>query len=418
MTDQRFPGFSLAERDRRWTLACTIMEAEGVGALIAYGEHECTDPAPFAPDVYFSNDRPGAIVVFVRDAEPVSLVWSTMSVCDHATSSERGDAVWIRPENMRVGKSAAGIVEVLREHGLESGPVGVLGLEPYPPWHIFDPVMSYPMWASVREQLPEATFKPLQLSYYMSTVGLSDEEQACVRYAASVGDEMAKAMLAEARPGATEGDLCAAAMAAALRRGCHAPKPLMFTGPGFAAYGPPPWAYRPQPPRVLRDGDVVITEVFNKYAMYESQSQVAIAIGEVHPDILEAEGVARAAYEAGLAAARPGSAFGDVIDAMTAPVRASRGWQIHPMAHGMNPYGMVGGFGSDLAERWPAAERYGKLAVVPTVAPQLPLTPGMSFSFEPSCVIDGKVCNIGGTVLIGEDGPIELNAYTARILHA
>lgn len=31
-----------------------------------------------------------------------------------------------------------------------------------------------------------------------------------------------------------KGDLCAAAMAVALRRGCHAPKPLMFSGPGFA----------------------------------------------------------------------------------------------------------------------------------------------------------------------------------------
>jgi hypothetical protein len=56
------PGYSLAERDRRWALARELMAAEGVEALIVYGEHECADLAPFAPDAYFSNDRPGSFL--------------------------------------------------------------------------------------------------------------------------------------------------------------------------------------------------------------------------------------------------------------------------------------------------------------------------------------------------------------------
>jgi NaMN:DMB phosphoribosyltransferase len=58
------PGYSLAERDRRWVLARAIMAAENVQALIAYGGPECAGMAGFAPDAYFSNDRPGSIVIF------------------------------------------------------------------------------------------------------------------------------------------------------------------------------------------------------------------------------------------------------------------------------------------------------------------------------------------------------------------
>ena len=65
------PTYSLAERDRRWALAREIMAAEGVEALIAYGGHECTVMAASAPDAYFSNDRPGSIIIFCRDADPV-----------------------------------------------------------------------------------------------------------------------------------------------------------------------------------------------------------------------------------------------------------------------------------------------------------------------------------------------------------
>jgi NaMN:DMB phosphoribosyltransferase len=45
-------------------LARAIMAAENVQALIAYGGPECAGMAGFAPDAYFSNDRPGSIVIF------------------------------------------------------------------------------------------------------------------------------------------------------------------------------------------------------------------------------------------------------------------------------------------------------------------------------------------------------------------
>lgn len=416
------PGYSLAERDRRWALARELMAAEGVEALIVYGEHECADLAPFAPDTYFSNDRPGSFLVFCRDADPVQLVWSNMTVQDHIEARRRGDELWIEPGNIRAGsviqagKNAAGIIEVLREHGLDKAVIGVLGLDIFPPFHL-NPPIPYLLWNQVRTELPEATFKPVGHSFLFATICLSDEELAVLRYSAAAGDAMAEAMLKAAAPGVSEADLYADGMAAGFRLGCAAPDMLLWSGPGFVAWGPPAWSYRPQAPRVLEDGDVVLAEVFCRFGMKETQHQVAIALGDVHPDVEAAAAIARGAYEAGMAAANVGNTFGDVAAAMLGVLTEADAWNIHPMVHTLNPYGPVGGFGSGL-RRVPEAAQYGRLFELPTIGGELPLAPGMSFSFEPNAVVGGRAVNLGGTVVIGDDGPIELNPLTAQLLRA
>jgi hypothetical protein len=59
------------------------MDRAGVDALIVYGDREGTGPAPFAPDTWFTNDRPGSIVVVPRHAEPIAPVMFPMAVADH-----------------------------------------------------------------------------------------------------------------------------------------------------------------------------------------------------------------------------------------------------------------------------------------------------------------------------------------------
>lgn len=86
----------------------------------------------------------------------------------------------------------------------------------------------------------------------------------------------------------------------------------------------------------------MLSEIFALYGMMETQHQAAIAIGEVHPDILHAAAIARASYEAGLGALRTGNTFGDVVDAMEQPLLAAGCWHVHPLIHSLNPYGPVG----------------------------------------------------------------------------
>lgn len=57
----------------------------------------------------------------------------------------------------------------------------------------------------------------------------------------------------------------------------------------------------------------------------------------------------------------------------------------------------------------PYAKECGLISDIPTVGTELPLLPGMSFVFEPNCVIGHHTINIGGTVIVGDDEPIELS---------
>lgn len=160
-------------------------------------------------------------MIFVRGADPISLVWSPMSVCDHIEARRRGIATWIEPSNMRVAKHAGGVVDVLRENRLAKAALGVLGLEAYPSFHV-NPPMPYGMWTQVLADLPEVTFKPVMLSFIFATVCLSEEEPACVRFSAAAGDAMALAMQEAAVPGVSEAEIYAAGLAAACRRGASA----------------------------------------------------------------------------------------------------------------------------------------------------------------------------------------------------
>jgi hypothetical protein len=42
----------------------------------------------------------------------------------------------------------------------------------------------------------------------------------------------------------------------------------------------------------------------------------------------------------------------------------------------------------------------------------------MSFAFEPNYAFGRHLVHLGGTVVVGEDAPIELNPYTAQLLRA
>ncbi|MGH3287498.1 MAG: hypothetical protein ACRDPD_22870, partial [Streptosporangiaceae bacterium] len=294
----RVPGYSLAERDRRWALAREIMAAEEVEALIAYTDPGGAGSAWFAPDAYFSNDRPGSVVIFCRDAAPIQLVWSNLPVQIHLAAAGRGDQMWIDPALIRAGSagqpgnSMADVAEVLREHGLDHAAVGVLGPDAGCPGQP-GAVPPYPLCRDMLAELPDVTFKQVAMSFMFGTACLSAEELAVVRHSAAAGNAMSRAMLVAAAPGVTEAEVCAAGTAVALRHGCQ-PSVLMWSGPGFVAWGPPSWSYRPELPRALGEGDVLLAEVVSRLGMTQTRHQVAIAIGDPHPDIETAAVVARA----------------------------------------------------------------------------------------------------------------------------
>jgi Xaa-Pro aminopeptidase len=391
MSDVVVPTFSIAERDRRWDLARAFMEREDLDALLVFGEHEDAGPAPFAYDTWFTNARAGTTVIFPRHGDPISLFPMEMFARDHLESTRRGDIIWIPPQNMRSGRDSRATAATLNELGLAKG---------------------------ILQTFPGVEFRPVAMALARLIMPLSPEEIAVVRHSASIGDAMVRAMVATAAAGVSESEVYAAGMSVGYARGTIPAAMHFWTGPDPLASGWPQWGYRPQAPRILRDGDIVTAEVFCNFGGRHTQHQATITIGEPHENLLRAADVARAAYDAALRALRPGRTFGDVVDALRKPLDAADGWEFGPSIHALNPAIALGGFPAD-AGRWIAgAEAYPPEADHPTINGGMELEPGMTFALEPNYAFGRHLAYLGGTVIVGEDEPIELNPYTAQILRA
>ncbi|HEY7049018.1 MAG TPA: M24 family metallopeptidase [Jatrophihabitantaceae bacterium] len=416
MTMTPVPAYSLAERDRRWALARELMAAEGVDALLVYGEREMVYPTLHAHDVYFTNDRPGSIVIFGRDGDPMVLVAFPAQVSDHIEASDRGEPAWVDPRNLRVARHPRGVIDVLREYGLDDATIGVIGIDPSPPWHVV-PMLPQALWLALSEELPAATFVGVHGRFLDLASRQSAEEQAVLAYCAAVGDAMAQAMLEATKPGVTEAEVIAAGAAEGYRHGTIVPP--MIVQPGTAAVGwdRPAYAYQPGAPRVLAEGDLLLAEASCCFAMRESQHQIAIAVGDVHPDAAGAARIARDAYDAGRLALRPGHTFGDVVRAMRDPIADSGSWNVHPLVHALYPYRPSGAWGAGMRAR-PTTSGCGPIAEIAMIGADTAIRPGMAFSLEPNCVVGRHTVSIGGTVIMGDGGPVELNPFTAQLLRA
>lgn len=409
------PVFSDAERERRWALANQLMDEEELDALIVYGDRESAFPAAFAPDTYLTNERPGSIVIFPKDGEPIAIVFLTTVVEDHIQATHTHSQGWLRPENIYVGKLGANVVEVVEQRGLANAKFGVIGLEPYPPYY-FDGPMPYNTWQTIVEDLPKASFKPVARRFFALTAPKSAEELDVLKWSASIGEKMCEAMRETARPGVRENEIYAAAMNACAMNAGFSTMILLGSGPDYVGWGPPAWTYRPETPRVIQEGDVILAEVFCSSGMLETQHQPAIAVGEVHPDFELAATIAERSYRYGVDSLGAGKTFGDVLQAMKLPMREVSSWHVHPLIHSINPFGLIG-CGDKLADL-PEVTHYGKVLEIPSIGLDTILKPGMVFALEPNCAIGNRVINLGGTVVVGEHGGIELNSNATRLMRA
>ncbi|MGA8245576.1 MAG: M24 family metallopeptidase [Nocardioides sp.] len=409
------PGYSLAERDRRWALANGLMDEAGLDALIVYGDRELAFPGSFAPDTYFTNERPGAIVILPRGGEPISLVALPTVVEDHIQAGYTHTQGWVRPENMYVGKLGSNLVQVIEDRGLDRSRFGVVGLEAYPPFY-FDGAMPYATWQTVLEELPQASFTPVGDAFFAITAARSEEELQVVRWSAAVGERMCQAMLEATRPGVKENEIYAAAMQAGAAGVGFSTGILMGSGPEFVGWGPPAWTYRPEPPRTIDEGDVVLAEVFSSFGMLETQHQPAIAVGRVHRDFETAAAAAEESYLAGVEHLAAGNTFGEVVDAMKAPLGRAGGWQVHPVVHSISPFGLIGV--GDHMVQLPERSSYGTVLDIPALGSDTVLRPGMVFALEPNCAIGKRVVNLGGTAVVDDGGGIALNDNSTRLMRA
>ncbi|HMQ34551.1 MAG TPA: Xaa-Pro peptidase family protein [Chloroflexaceae bacterium] len=382
-----FPRFSEGEYNRRYAAIRALMEREGVAALVIYGNGSLgrTGQADLHYISNFLGNRDN-LGIFPLAGEPTMLVQSRNHAPDAARASVIADTRWGGRD------SGAAAAAQLRELGVTSGTIGLVGGVPYQ------------QYLAIRNTLPDARLVDLTRQYRRLRVEKSDEEIAWLRRGAAFTDAAMRALEAEARPGLREYELGAIVESAYLRDGGQ-PHLHYISSTAMGASDRCVPAQN-QSERVLQAGDVVLTEISAAYWGYSGQILRPIAIAAEPPDdYRELYAVAEEAYHRVCAAIRPGATSAEVLEA--ARYIDDTGYTICD--------GLVHGFGIGLLP-----------PNIDTPATQEgPLTP---FTFKPNmCVVvqpniitpdHRKGVQLGNLCVVTESGLESLQQYPLAFVRA
>ncbi len=226
-------------------------------------------------------------------------------------------------------------------------------------------------------------------------------------------------MLDVARPGVSEATVYAEVMREIYRHGCDARYPSLSlqSGPDNIGWGAPRWLLHAELPRRLAAGDLVQAEIHTCYGGQEAQVQMSVALDPLDEENRRCEVVARRAYEAGLAAVRPGATFADVVRAMEAPIRAAGCWAKTPLAHTLT-FGSTGFTPVNRHQLAGTREEAIEGQGTPGIRRgDLVLQPGMGLELEPNACLGTHRVNLGAGVVVTASGAEELNVLPTRVRH-
>ncbi|TYB48173.1 M24 family metallopeptidase [Actinomadura chibensis] len=404
------PGRAHDEREFRMRRTREFMDEQGLDALLVFGADRSDR---YDAGQYLFRDRRYQHFVVPRDGEPTMVAFAAQVAAQHMLTRERGLQTWI--DDIRVGPGPELLPAIVREKGLAAGRLGVIGAgygSPFYPggW------VSKPVWDAVSERLPDAELVDVTRDYGLVMARRSDEDLEHLATAAAAGDAAIEAMMAAARPGVDETALYAEGIAAMLRRGMRVTWMLFQTGLDNYAWGEPTWLTRPEPARVLGSADMVWAEIFPNYAELNTHVNMSFTVGTPPAETLRCAEVARASYEAGRAALRPGATFADVCAAMEEPLTEAGMWHLTPQLASLNPLLSGGGSGLGIREQVPSfAGAYPHADGHAGPFFDFEILPGMTFSLQPDARLGRHGAIVGGVVAATETGCREFNTVSTRL---
>lgn len=368
-------------------------------------------------ETYLIDDFLDAVVVLPLASEPVVLAFSTARVSRTFEARRRGIELWL--DDYRIGAGGGRVGAVLAERGLARGRIGLVGLGPTAPGEM-EGLVPLGFHRNLCAAIPAAELVDFTTDFTDFILLKSDEEIALVRHAAAVTERACEVMADVARPGVSEAVVFAEVLREIHLHGCDVRYPFLSlqTGPDNMGWGVPRWTFRAEAPRELCQGDLVQAEIHTIYGGQEAQVQMCVALDPLHPDLLRCEEVARASYEAGLRAVRPGVRFGEVVSAMAEPIARAGCWSKTPLLHTMS-FGATGFTAVHREQLEGTVEGLIESQAQPGVRrPDLVLQPGMCLELEPNACLGSRRINIGGGVLVTSTGREPLNDLPTRVHHA
>lgn len=404
----RPPELTLAERDRRWARVRELMRQEKVEMLLVGGFR-----AREMYESYLSDDYNEGCVLFPLEGAPVVVTWAPLRIKRAQWSAQRGHALWI--EDYRAAASGGAVADLVREMGLADARLGIVGLRSQAPTEQYGSIPAG-FWMDFIGALPAAQMRDLSEVFSHLMLVKSEEEIAQMRHAAAAAEAACKVVAELADVGVGEEEVFAAATAEMLRHGIGLRYPMivMNSGPHTLSWGPPRWTTRGEAPRTLARGDLLQMELMPMCGNQEAQVQMTVALDPIDPTSQRCEQVARASYDAGMRALKPGISIAELLAVMEEPLKTAGCWGYTPLVHSVAPHFLAGSTmvnreGLNLGVRLAGPPR--------SVNRQRVIEAGMVFAFEPNACIGEHRVNIGGTVLVTADGCEALNEIPTRVTH-
>jgi Xaa-Pro dipeptidase len=363
-----YPKFSDDELARRHQVIYQLMDQEGVEGLLVYGTGR------YSSDVYWLTDWPcsrEAYVLFQKAKDPVVL----MQLYNHfpmaRVMSIVKDVRWGGPN------TSNRVVDLLRERGLESKKLGLIGSIPYQHYNKF------------RESFPNAAFSDLSGKLRAIRTVRSAEEIDRIRFASKLTDESIAALAAGLEAGMRENEIAFLIEPVYLKRGGYAGIHFMSSMPMRAPDFPVPSQF--QSDRKLQNGDCLITEISGAYSGYSGQIHRTFSIGEgPTAEWKKMHAAAVEAFETLASVIKDGTTTTEAEEA--AEIIHKRGYSIYDdLIHGVNQYPPI--FQTKTTRRHDMKEMTFRENMVIVIQPNLITTDEkMGLQFGETLVVTKKGC--------------------------
>jgi Xaa-Pro aminopeptidase len=402
------PTLSFAERDRRWQRTRELMRRENLDGLLVAGFR-----AREMYESYLADDYNEGCVLFPLQGDPVVITWAPLRVKRAQYSVEQGNRLWI--EDYRVAANGKAVADVVVEMGLAQSRMGIVGLRSIAPTEQYGSIPAA-FWMDFSAALPKLQFRDFSEEFSHLMLVKGEEELVQMRYAARAAEAACKVVADLAAPGVGEEEIFAEATAEMLRHGIGLRYPMivMNSGPHTLSWGPPRWTTRGEAPRTLQRGDLLQAELMPLCGNQEAQVQMTVALDPIDDLSIKCERIARASYDAGIAALKPGMSFADLLAVMEEPLKTAGCWGYTPLVHSVAPHFLAG---STMVNR-EQVNLGVRLAGPPrAINRQRVIEAGMVFAFEPNACLGDHRVNIGGTVIVTADGCEALNEIPTRVTH-
>ena len=369
-----YPTFSDQEIERRHKAVDNLMEQEDVDAALIYGSGR------YASDIYWLSDWPSsreAYLLMQSGKEPVIL----MQLFNHFPMARVMS--WIKDIRWAGANTTNSVVELIRERGLESKKIGLVGS------------ITYQVYIKLREKYPDASFVDLGGKLRMMRTVKSAEEIERIRFASKLTDQSIQALAEGLKEGMREDEIPALIEPVYLKQGgyagIHFMSSMPMREPDFAV----PSQFHSN--RTLRKGDCLITEISGAYSGYSGQIHRTFSIGEGPiPEWQKMHDAAKEAFEILSRVIKDGVTTTEAEEA--AEIIHERGYSTYDdLVHGVNQYPPI--FQTKTRKRHDSREMRFRENMVIVIQPNL-----MTY--------DEKMgLQFGETLVVKKDGCESLNAY-------